>query len=64
VWTCATSLGGFESLIEHRYSVECAPGEQNPHVPAGLLRLSVGLENKEDLLLGLEKGVLAALDSI
>ena len=64
VWTCATSLGGFESLIEHRYSVECAPGEQNPHVPAGLLRLSVGLENKEDLFDGLEKGVRVALDSI
>ena len=57
-WTCATSLGGFESLIEHRYSVEysgpeyTAMGLLTPHVPMGLLRLSVGLENKEDLLQG------------
>jgi cystathionine gamma-synthase len=60
-WTCATSLGGFESLIEHRYSVECVEGETNPHVPAGLLRLSVGLETKEDLLLGLKHGFKQAV---
>jgi cystathionine gamma-synthase len=60
-WTCATSLGGFESLIEHRYSVECAPGEKEPHVPGGLLRLSVGLETKEDLLAGLKRGFDIAL---
>jgi cystathionine gamma-synthase len=39
-WTPATSLGGVESLIEHRITVEPA-GSQ---VPPGLLRLSVGLE--------------------
>ncbi len=41
----ATSLGGVESLIEHRASVK---GE-DPTTPQGLLRLSVGLENAEDL---------------
>lgn len=42
----ATSLGGVESLIEHRASVE---GEGTP-APSDLLRLSVGIEDKEDLL--------------
>lgn len=41
----ATSLGGVESLIEHRASVE---GPASP-TPAGLLRLSVGLEHIDDL---------------
>jgi cystathionine gamma-synthase len=42
----ATSLGGCESLIEHRASVE----GPNPISPPNLLRLSVGLENAEDLI--------------
>lgn len=46
----ATSLGGVESLIEHRASVK---GE-DPRTPAGLLRLSIGLENAEDLIADLE----------
>ena len=41
----ATSLGGTESLIEHRASVEGAA----TRAPENLLRLSVGLENVEDL---------------
>lgn len=41
----ATSLGGVESMIEHRASVE--PPHRN--VPPGLLRLSVGIEAVEDL---------------
>jgi cystathionine gamma-synthase len=45
VWTRATSLGGVESLIEHRSSIE---GEGSP-VPRDLLRLSVGLESAGDL---------------
>ncbi len=44
--TRATSLGGTESLIEHRASVE-GPGTQ---APENLLRLSVGLEHVEDLI--------------
>lgn len=50
----ATSLGGCESLVEHRASVE---GTQ-PVSPPGLLRLSVGLEHPEDLL----SDLLQALD--
>jgi len=46
VFTNATSLGGVESLIEHRASVEGA----NPVSPDNLLRISVGLENAEDLI--------------
>ena len=41
----ATSLGGVESLIEHRASVE---GPTSP-TPKDLLRLSVGLEHEDDL---------------
>ncbi|AXO16848.1 PLP-dependent transferase [Thalassospira indica] len=46
----ATSLGGVESLIEHRSSVE---GPTSP-VPADLLRLSVGIEDCDDLVNDLE----------
>jgi cystathionine gamma-synthase len=45
LWKRATSLGGVESLVEHRVSVE---GPSSP-VPADLLRLSVGVEAVEDL---------------
>jgi cystathionine gamma-synthase len=40
----ATSLGAVESTIERRASV---PGQE--HIPEGLLRLSVGCEDVEDL---------------
>jgi cystathionine gamma-synthase len=46
VFTRATSLGGTESVIEHRASIE-GPGTKTPD---NLLRLSVGLENAEDLI--------------
>jgi cystathionine gamma-synthase len=45
LWLPATSLGGVESLIEHRASVE---GPDTP-TPPDLLRLSVGLEHEDDL---------------
>ena len=45
VWVRATSLGGVESLVEHRASVE---GPTSPTAP-DLLRLSVGLEHEDDL---------------
>lgn len=46
VFTRATSLGGVESLIEHRASIE---GPDSP-VPDDLLRLSVGIEAVGDLI--------------
>jgi cystathionine gamma-synthase len=45
LWVPATSLGGVESLVEHRGSVE---GPDTP-TPPDLLRLSVGLEHPDDL---------------
>jgi len=45
VWKRATSLGGVESLVEHRASIE---GPDTP-CPPDLLRLSVGLEDVDDL---------------
>ena len=45
LWVHATSLGGVESLIERRRRW---PAE-NPRVPETLLRLSVGIEDPEDL---------------
>lgn len=46
LWKRATSLGGVESLIEHRASIE---GKGTP-VPPDLLRLSAGIEQAEELL--------------
>ncbi len=56
IWKRATSLGGVESLIEHRASVE---GPLSP-CPADLLRLSVGIEDVEDLARDLDDAVRAA----
>jgi cystathionine gamma-synthase len=50
VWKRATSLGGVESLIEHRASIE---GPDSP-APPDLLRLSVGIEDSGDLIADLE----------
>lgn len=46
IFTNATSLGGCESLVEHRASVE----GPNPRSPQNLLRVSVGLEDGDDLV--------------
>ncbi len=50
IWKRATSLGGVESLLEHRASIEGA----NSPVPPDLLRLSVGIEDPDDLIADLE----------
>lgn len=47
----ATSLGGVESLVEHRYVVEGA----NSIVPKDLLRFSIGIEDVDDLIGDLEQ---------
>jgi cystathionine gamma-synthase len=56
VWKRATSLGGVESLVEHRASVE---GPDSP-CPSDLLRLSVGLESVDDLIDDLEQAIGAS----
>jgi len=53
VWKRATSLGGVESLVEHRASVEDATSL----CPPDLLRLSVGIEDAEDLIADLEQAL-------
>jgi cystathionine gamma-synthase len=56
LWKRATSLGGVESLIEHRASIE---GPNSP-CPPDLLRLSVGLEDVDDLYNDLDRALRAA----
>jgi cystathionine gamma-synthase len=53
VITPATSLGGCESLAEHRKTVE---GPSSP-VPDNLVRLSVGIENVNDLIADIEQAL-------
>jgi len=53
LFTQATSLGGVESLIEHRASVE-GPDTKTPF---NLLRVSVGLEHIDDLIADLEQAL-------
>ena len=52
----ATSLGGVESLVEHRKTVE-APDSP---IPDNLIRISIGIENVSDLIADFEQ----ALESI
>ena len=49
----ATSLGGTESVIEHRFTIEGAA----TGVPPNLLRLSVGIENEDDLIADLAQAL-------
>jgi cystathionine gamma-synthase len=53
LWKRATSLGGVESLVEHRASIE---GAGTP-VPSDLLRLSVGIEDTGDLIADLDNAL-------
>ncbi len=46
----ATSLGGVESLVEHRHSIE-------PDIPPGLIRLSVGIEDVDELINDLDQAL-------
>lgn len=56
LWKRATSLGGVESLIEHRASIE-GPGTP---CPPDLLRLSTGIEDPDDLFRDLDEALTAA----
>ncbi len=53
LFTRATSLGSYESLIEHRASIE----GPDSLTPGDLLRVSVGLENSDDLIADLEQAL-------
>jgi len=53
LWKRATSLGGVESLVEHRASIE---GAGTP-APTDLLRLSVGIEDAQDLIDDLDQAL-------
>ncbi len=53
VFVPATSLGGVESLAEHRKSVE----GPDSIVPGNLLRLSIGIEAVDDLIADLEQAL-------
>ena len=53
IFANATSLGGCESLVEHRASVE----GPRPFSPQNLLRISVGLEDAEDLVADLAQAL-------
>ena len=48
----ATSLGGVESLVEHRHTVEPDTG-----IPDNLLRISVGIEHVDDLIADLDQAL-------
>jgi cystathionine gamma-synthase len=56
IWKRATSLGGVESLLEHRASIE---GPDTP-CPPDLLRLSVGIEDADDLIADLSQALESA----
>lgn len=53
IFTQATSLGGVESLVEHRASVE----GPDTKTPVNLLRLSIGLEHVDDLVADLKQAL-------
>jgi cystathionine gamma-synthase len=53
LFTRATSLGGVESLIEHRASIE----GKDSKTPDNLLRLSIGLEHSDDLIADLDNAL-------
>ncbi|HEY5564362.1 MAG TPA: PLP-dependent transferase, partial [Rhodothermia bacterium] len=53
VFRRATSLGGTESLVEHRASIESKP----TMTPVNLLRLSIGLEHPDDLIEDLDRAL-------
>jgi cystathionine gamma-synthase len=53
LFTRATSLGGVESLIEHRATSEGAASQ----APRDLVRLSIGLEHPEDLIADLDQAL-------
>lgn len=56
LWVAATSLGGVESTLERRRRWAA----ESPGIPEGLLRLSVGIEDVEDLWRDMDQALRAA----
>jgi cystathionine gamma-synthase len=55
LFALAESLGGVESLIEHPYSMtHASTADSDIAVPPALVRLSVGIENADDLIRDLQ----------
>lgn len=65
-FTLAESLGGVESLVAHPVTMTHADMGEEARAVAGisdsLLRLSIGMENEQDLIAGLDEGLAACLD--
>ena len=65
VITLAESLGGYESLAELPYLMTHASIEEKERVSLGvtenLIRVSVGLENVEDIIADLEQALQCAM---
>ena len=64
IFALAESLGGVESLIEHPGIMTHASVANSPlQVPDNLIRLSVGIENADDLLRDLDRALRSAITS-
>jgi len=67
--TLAVSLGGTESLVEHPATMSHGPMIMSPeerresHINDGLIRLSVGLEDPEDLMADIKQALVTAAQS-
>lgn len=59
LFTHAVSLGGVDSLVQHPASLTHRPVAPEARPGAGILRLSIGLENVEDLWADLDRGLTA-----
>ncbi|MGW2721221.1 trans-sulfuration enzyme family protein [Streptomyces sp. NPDC001492] len=59
LFTHAVSLGGVDSLIQHPASLTHRPVAPEARPGAGLLRLSIGLEDPEDLMADLDRALAA-----
>ncbi|MFC2130305.1 trans-sulfuration enzyme family protein [Bacteroidota bacterium] len=61
VWQLAVSLGGVESLIQHpasmTHSIMPKEAREKAHITDGLVRISVGIEDADELIKGLENGL-------
>ncbi len=59
LFTHAVSLGGVDSLVQHPAALTHRPVEPTARPSAGLVRLSIGLEDVADLIADLDRGLAA-----